>query len=379
MMFGSRRCLQASSLVALLISLSVGIAANAAPVFNSDNGLPPATSSPDGQFIFVPLVTPRGESSSKPATSHIQSTVSSGSDTTDATSQHRPRVILALGGGGMRGAAHVGVLKALVKAGIPIDGIAGTSMGSIVGGMYSAGVPLPDLERHFTDGSMMKHFMTMPLVVRIILAPVLASPRLIGFHPYDGLYFGFVFHNYLDKCLPENKKTIESLNIPYSAVAINLCDGHVYAIRKGDLTSAMQASSAVPALRKPIEIKDKLFVDGGVLANVPVPQARQLGGDVVIAVQIDERFLKKEQKDFRAPGSVTKRMIGLQLAALDSFHEQEADIVIHPNVDGITLISTKKSDARRAILAGEQATNEAIPAIKKRLEEAKLAGMTQTQ
>jgi len=349
-------------LFSLVLSLlfSTAAFAQAQPV---QNGLPSASTSSDGQFVFVPLTD-----------------ISKKNPNDSATDQkHRPRVILALGGGGMRGAAHVGVLKALVEAGVPIDGIAGTSMGAIVGGLYSAGVPLDELEKRFVNGSMMKSFMVMPLPVRIVIAPILSSPRLIGFHPYDGLYFGGIFHNYLEKALPADRQTIESLRIPYCAVAIDLCDGHAYAIRKGSLASAMQASSAVPELRKPVEINGKLFVDGGVLANVPVGYARQLGADIVIAVQIDEQFHKEPTKDFRKIGSVTKRMINLQLTALDSFHEQGADIIIHPDVDGIKLISTKVSDAKKAIASGEAAAKEALPAIKLKLEQAGLAGLPQSQ
>ena len=327
---------------------------------NNENGLPEASVSEDGQFDFVPLTDVAKPSTPRVAGAH-------------------PQVVLALGGGGMRGAAHVGVLKALVEAGIPISGIAGTSMGSIVGGLYSAGVPLSQIEKDFVNGSLMKSFVPVPIVIRVMAAPILSAPRLIGFHPYDGLYFGAPFHKYLNKALPEGKKKIESLTIPYSAVAIDLCDGHVYSIRKGSLISAMQASSAVPALRKPIEIGGKLFVDGGVLANVPVPQARQLGGDLVVAVQIDEHFKKEEPASFRKIGSVTRRMVKLQLAALDSYHERAADIVIHPNVDGITLISTKKSDARNAIAAGEEAAKKAIPLIKQKLENIRLAGSASQQ
>jgi NTE family protein len=141
----------------------------------------------------------------------------------------------------------------------------------------------------------------------------------------------------------------------------------------------MQASSAVPALRKPIEIKDKLFVDGGVLANVPVPHARAMGGDIVIAVQIDERFGKEPASNFRKIGSVTRRMVKLQLAALDSFYERGADIVIHPNVDGISLISTKISDAKKAVAAGEVAGKAAIPAIKQKLTQIGMVGLQQAQ
>jgi NTE family protein len=216
------------------------------------------------------------------------------------------------------------------------------------------------------------------VAVRILLAPILSAPRLVGFRPYDGLYFGSPWHKYLASTLPPDKRNIENMSIPYAAVAINLLDGHPYAIRKGDLSLAMQASSAVPALRKPVEFNGKLFVDGGVLANVPVPHARQLGGDIVIAVQVDERFHPAPTNDFRKVGSVTQRMVTLQLAALDSFYERGADIVIHPNVDGISLISTKKSDAKKGVEAGEIAGKAAIPTIKAKLEQVGLA-LTQQQ
>jgi len=208
----------------------------------------------------------------------------------------------------------------------------------------------------------------IPLGIRLMIAPIIFAPRLIGIEPYDGLYYGYAFHRYLEHALPVDKKTIESLSIPYTAVAIDLCDGHPYAIKKGNLVAAMQASSAVPSLRKPIKISNKLFVDGGVLANLPVPQARELGGDFVIAVQIDERFNKKNPDDFRKPGSVAKRMLNLQLAAFDAVHGRKADIVIHPNVDGVGLISTKISDAQRSVTAGEVATEAALPVIKQKLQ-----------
>ncbi len=349
------------SVFGFLLSLTVSSAAIAEPLA-AENNLPEASSGDNGQFVFVPLVNDSKQASD-----------------VSSTPKRTPKVVLALGGGGMRGAAHVGVLKALVEAGIPIDGIAGTSMGSIVGGMYSAGMPLSEIEKRFVNGSLMKSFVPIPLPLRVVMAPVLNAPRLIGFHTYDGLYYGSIFHRYLEKALPKDKQTIESLRIPYSAVAIDLCDGHVYAIRKGSLVSAMQASSAVPGLRKPIEIGGKLLVDGGVLANVPVPHARQLGGDIVIAVQIDEHFEKEAPSQFHKIGSVPHRMLGLQLSALDAFHERNADIVIHPNVDGVTLISTKISDAKKAIAAGEAATKEQLPAIKEKLSQLGIAGLQQAQ
>jgi hypothetical protein len=104
-----------------------------------------------------------------------------------------PKIGLALGGGGARGAAHAGVLEVLQKEGIKFDYITGTSIGSVVGGMYAAGVPMKKVQDDFESGKLMKHFMTVSLPVRILLEPILFTPRLLGAKPYDGLYKGNKF------------------------------------------------------------------------------------------------------------------------------------------------------------------------------------------
>lgn len=296
---------------------------------------------------------------------------------TPSLSPDRKKVGLALGGGGTRGAAHVTVLKVLKENGIPIDYIAGTSMGAVVGGMYAAGVPLNDIESKFKDCSLMKSFMTVPLGVRIVAAPIMLLPRLWS-HPYDGLYRGNKFRNYLVDSMPSTGKNIEDLKIPYCAVALSLIDGKPHRISSGSLGYAMQASSAVPGLRKPVEINNNLFVDGGVAANVPVNQCREMGADIVIAVCVDERFDGQTLNHFRKIGSVSKRMVTWDLYDMDERLMSGADIVIHPNVNGIGLISTKKSDAKKALAAGTSAAQEMIPAIKRKLEEAGvgMAGIT---
>ena len=287
-----------------------------------------------------------------------------------SSSAGRPKIGLALGGGGARGAAHVGVLKVLEKEGIPIDCIAGTSIGSVVGGMYAAGVPLDQLEKDFTETGLMHSFMTVPLWVRIAAAPVLVMPRLFGRHPYDGLYKGNKFRNYLVKNVPVAERNIESLKIPYAAVAVSLIDGKPHRIDKGSLGYAMQASCAVPGLRKPVPIGDDLFCDGGVSENVPVTQCKAMGADIVIAVCIDEQLLPEQRDSFRKIGSVSRRLIKLQLHDVDEPQLKKADIVIHPNTDGISLISTKKEDAVNGVKAGHEAALAALPQIKKKLAEA---------
>jgi NTE family protein len=285
----------------------------------------------------------------------------------------RPRVALALGGGGMRGAAHIGVLRVLMKAGIPIDIIAGTSMGAIVGGLYSAGISIEALQGKFEEGSVMKSFMNVPLKLSIAVAPVVVLPRTLAHKEYDGLYSGNKFRKFLDHAVPEYEQNIENLKIPFAAVALNLVDGKPYALTHGNLGYALQASSAVPGLREPVQIGDQLFVDGGVVDNIPVDIARAMGGDIVIAVDVDERFDQLPLESFKALGSVSKRMLSLQLASSDAMLLQKADIVIHPEVDGIGLISTKTKDATQAIAAGEKAAWDAIPAIKDKLRQVRAA------
>lgn len=288
-------------------------------------------------------------------------------DAQQSNATNRPKIGLALGGGGARGAAHVRVLKVLEKEGIPIDYIVGTSIGSVVGGLYAAGVPLDELEQQFASGKLMRSFMTVPLWLRVAVAPIMVLPRAFGSHPYDGLYKGNKFRNFLVKDVPVSERNIEDLKIPYSAVGVSLIDGKPHRISKGSLGYAMQASCAVPGLRKPVEIDKNLYCDGGVSANVPVKLCREMGADIVIAVCIDERLLPEPIDNFRKIGSVSERLIKLQLHDVDEPQLQAADLVIHPNVDGVSLISTKKTDAARALKAGEEAALAALPELRKKL------------
>lgn len=280
--------------------------------------------------------------------------------------KHRVRVGLALGGGGMRGAAHVGVLKVLIEEGVPIDLIAGTSIGSAVGGFYCAGVPIDKLTDQFYHATFMKEFMPIPLSLRIVLAPILFMPRLFGYHPYDGLYKGEHCRKYADRLIGKPCQ-IENLPIPYAAICTNLVDGKSYRINTGGLSVAMQASTAVPGIKKPVQIGNCLYCDGGLVCNVPVSHVREMGADFVIAVNIDERLNPVPLDTFRKPGSVSKQALRIDLANTDGPLCQQADCVIHPNTDGISLISRKKKDGRRGIEAGIQAAREAMPELKRKL------------
>lgn len=278
-----------------------------------------------------------------------------------------PLIGLALGGGGTRGAAHVPIIRELERNGIHVDLIVGTSMGAVVGGLYSAGVSPDTLKKKFEDRSLMRSFMTVPLSVRLAAAPLLLLPRALGYRPYDGLYKGKEFRHYLEQSVPPGTRNIEDLKIPFAAIALNIVNGEVERLDRGNLGLALQATSAVPGLRKPVQIGSRLFIDGGVQANVPVLQARAMGADFVIGVCVDERLKPVPLDTFRKVGSVTHRVVSVQLKNVDKPELANADVIIHPDVDGIGLLSTSRQDAIQAMAAGEKAVKEAIPLIKAKL------------
>jgi NTE family protein len=277
---------------------------------------------------------------------------------------NRPRIGLALGGGGSRGGAHVGVLKVFAEEHIPIDVIAGTSIGSVVGGFYAAGLSIDDLAAIFEKNTFTKEFAPMP-VLRLAAVPTLLTLRVLGYKPYDGLYFGWKFRNFANKAV--GSKKIEQFGIPYAAVVTDVVSGKSCRLTSGDLGVALVASTAVPELRKPVQIGEHLYCDGGVINNVPVDHCRAMGADIVIAVNIDEQLKDRPIKDFRALGSMGKQALRIQLAAFDGPSAQKADILIHPDTTGIGLVSFHKADGKRGIDAGIAAARQAMPEIKRKL------------
>lgn len=279
------------------------------------------------------------------------------------------KIGLALGGGGARGAAHVGVLRVLEREGIQIDMIAGTSIGAIVGGLYSAGLSVDEIEAQFKKPKLMKSYMTVPIYVSLAARPLFLLPRLVGWRPYDGFYFGNKFRNYYKSCLPPDRYKIEDLKIPFRAMTTNLVDGQPFSIAHGDLARAAQASSAIPILRRPVALDaDTVLCDGALLVNVPVDEVRAMGADLVIAVPVSERLEKVPGDSFRKVGSVGKRLEQVFLSHSDKSQLARADIAIHPLTDGISILSTDSKDAIRAIQAGEEAAIQALPAIKLKIE-----------
>lgn len=277
----------------------------------------------------------------------------------------RPRVVLALGGGGIRGAAHVGVLRVLQREGVPIDAVVGISMGAVIGGLYCAGVPLDKIERELEDLSLQKNY-APACIAGAICVPFIKLKSICGSRslPYAGLVSCARFRKFINKQLPAGAKRIENLHTPsFCAVATNLLDGKLYRLTTGDVSEAIAASAAIPPIMRPVQIGGGLFIDGGLRCNLPIEAAREYG-DIVIAVSADEELNKLDASEFTSYKTLTNRLTSIMSDAADERILEKADVAIEPAVTGIPFLSKNKADVKNAVRAGERAAEEAVPAIK---------------
>lgn len=279
-----------------------------------------------------------------------------------------PTIALALGGGGARGAAHIGVLRVLVKEGLAPDTIVGNSMGSIVGGLYSAGLSLDEITERFSDKSLNKAYMPGGFAKKLASLPL--TPLLHPFKPkhYAGLWSGEKLNNYLAKLLPTADMKVADTKIPFSTVATNLLDGKAYRITDGPLTTAIRASCSISPIIQPVAMDDKLFMDGGIRANLPASAARQTGAGLVIAVLVDEPLVEMPARRFTKVKNIASRMSDIVLAVADERQLQFADVVINPDVSKIPVFANKPEQVQAAIEAGELAARKALPVLRRKME-----------
>ncbi len=358
--------MKAKSVFAVLCALTLSCSATQYSLAQSGTQVAPIQGSTEHVELPATESTAITETTTTSDTGRTRNTIQTVTDTIVTSKKQRPKVGLALGGGGARGAAEVGVLKVLLEEGIPIDIIAGTSIGAVVGGLYAAGFSIDELAERFDDSELMRNFMPVGLKFRIAVAPIMFLPRLVGYHPYDGLYRGVKFRKYANSLAGENSE-ISKLHLPFAAVVTDLVDGNSHRLTKGNLGEALQASTAVPGLRKPVEIDGRLYCDGGLINNLPVNHVREMGADFIIAVNIDEDLDPVPLKTFRKAGSVSTQALKIQLYNIDKKPNETADITIHPNTNGISLISRNKKDGRSGVEAGIEAAQKAMPELKRKL------------
>jgi NTE family protein len=284
----------------------------------------------------------------------------------------RPTVALALGGGGARGVAHVGVLRVLEREGIPVDYVVGSSTGAFVGALYCAGVPLSQIEKVILDGSAKNAFAPRPIIARALLRSWWLLPSAKYRAGYPGIYNGKNFARFINRMVPEDQRRIENLKIPFTCVVTNLVDGKPHQLTSGDLGETVQAACTIPGVHRPVLTNGQLFVDGGLSANMPTFPARATGADIVIAVDVDDDVNVIDPKSMKSLRNMANRVTSIVVCALDVAPRRAADVVVRPEVGGIALLSRNRDHLTKAIAEGERAAIESMPAIRARMNRASI-------
>jgi len=264
----------------------------------------------------------------------------------EALQAERTRIGVALSGGGARGSAHVGVLRTLEELGVPVDYIAGTSMGAVIGALYAAGNDADAIERILDEMDWESAFTDRPERVNRTmrkkeLEREFLIPYRLGFNRGSlELPLGAIEGQHLDQVLHRlfmpvsNLGTFDQLPIPFRAVATDLVSGEAVVLADGSLPTALRASMSVPGVFSPVEIGGRLLVDGGMSNNLPVDVVRAMGADVVIAVDISSPMLERDQLTSvfsvteQLTNFLTRRSTDMQIDSLGP-----DDILIVPDLD----------------------------------------------
>jgi NTE family protein len=251
-----------------------------------------------------------------------------------------PKIGLALGGGAARGFAHIGVIQVLEENGIKVDYVTGTSAGSLVAALYAAGKNGPQLAA---------------------MADTMDESAFADWaFPGRGLIRGDALAKYVRD--NTGHRQIEQMLIPLGIVATDLDNGSPILFQRGDVGLAVRASSAVPAVFTPVKIGTREYVDGGLVSPVPVRFARQMGADLVIAVDISAI------PDGAATGDPMRMLLqtfAIMGRSINTFELREADVVMRPKLAGVS--SADFSSRKRSIQAGRDVATAMLAELKARI------------
>lgn len=293
----------------------------------------------------------------------------------------RPKVALVLEGGGAKGVAHIGVLRVLERAGIPIDIITGTSMGSIVGGLYAIGYDAAALDSLVTAqdwqyllGDKLEQY--SPLLHNRKQQNSYIFSRLVTL---DGGKVvsntgGFVEGRNLERLFAQltsaypDSMSFDDLPIPFACVATNIMDNTEYDFRSGRLAEAMRASMSIPGVFSPIRKGDMVLVDGGLRNNYPADIAKAMGADVIIGVIVDEE--DKTPGELRSSLDVLMQVVSVNCKNKFEENVQITDIPIRVDVHGYSMMSFNAAALDTLIRRGETAAmahRDELVALRKRL------------
>ncbi len=296
----------------------------------------------------------------------------------ERVSQKKPIVALALSGGGSRGLAQIGVLRALEEAGIKIDLIVGTSIGSIVGGLYAAGYSIDQVDSiavntdwdDLLSPSAETDRRELFVDQKVTEDRAILTLRLDGFSPIipTSINTGHKLSNYLNlltlQAPVHSNSSFDDLKIKFRAVCTNLVTGSPVIIDGGSLSQAMRASSSVSFFLSPV-LKDTLIlVDGGLVANIPVKIALELGADIVIAVNTTSELRSKEELEL--PWIIADQVISIPMKLLNESQLSFADVVISPDVKDKSATDFEELDT--VIANGYRSTLPLIGKIKYKID-----------
>lgn len=276
----------------------------------------------------------------------------------------RPRIGLALSGGGAKGMAHIGVLRILEKHKIPVDYITGTSMGSIVGAFYAIGYSADEIEEIARNIDWTEVF-EGKISRRVISVEEKdeADKYLLEFSLKNGkvvLPKGVISGQKLEMLLAKLTWSVHGQNdfskfpIPFKCIATDIESGNAYIIDKGYLPDALRASMAIPSVFTPIEIDNKLLVDGGLVRNLPASDVKKMGAEIIIGVNVGSPLYKKDE--LTSMVSIMDQASSFRNAILTEDEKKICDILISPNITGYSAASFDAIDS--LINNGEKAALE---------------------
>ena len=276
------------------------------------------------------------------------------------------KVALVLSGGGAKGYAHLGVLRVLEKENIKIDYIAGTSIGALVGTLYSIGYSVDEIEKVLDNLNIESFLESGSDLTGLDLDKKETLKKYIFYVNFDNelnyslpkglreteeLYL--VVKNLLKNY--ENTKNFNNFPIPLRVVATNLNTGETKSFSEGDIAKILTASMAIPTIFEPVEVNGALYVDGLVSRNLPVEEAYDMGADLVIASDVGTPVVKKDNYNIL---SVLNQMIAIQSSYITKDSKEKATILISPDIKNISATDTTKR--RDLIKLGEVATQSQI-------------------
>jgi NTE family protein len=259
------------------------------------------------------------------------------------TDWKRPKVGLAFGGGFARGLAHIGVLKVFEEEGLPVDFIAGTSVGSVIGACYCSGISAKELEE------------------------IAAIIRFKDIGRYTLSRFGFVSNDRMAGLLNKilKVKTFEELRLPLAIAATDFVTGEPVTFREGGLVDAVRASCAYPGMFLPVRVNGRLLVDGLLSHVVPAPPLKQMGADKVLAVSLSAHWCNSTTGP-RHVFDVIGQCFSIAADKMSGAWKHDSDIIIEPDIACFGYDDFAR--ASDLVKVGEKATREVLPQIKQWME-----------